>query len=119
MVYADDTDRVVAEDEPYVLTYVNGAPEDELDGWKAAAVTAALAGKFLNITDGPADDIGALLEGYNDMKMATMYAEKSEALKKEGLTAEQKSKLERERDAYLKYIQNNDIKDIVTKSNAG
>ena len=118
VVYAGDPTTVVKEDEPYVLTYVNGAQEDELDGWKAAAVSAALTTKFLNVTGDTANDIGALLEGYNDMKMATMYAEKSAALKKDGLTPEQKAKLERERDAYLKYIQNDDVKDIVTKADS-
>ena len=114
VVYADAPDQVVMEDEPYVLTYVNGAAEDELEGWKAAAVSAALAGKFLNVEGGAADDLGALLDGYNDMKMATQYAETAEKLKKKGLSAEEKAKLERERDAYFKYIQNDDVKDLLT-----
>ncbi len=115
VVYADKPDQVVQEDDPYVLTYVNGAQEDELDGWKAAAVSAALTSKFLNVEGGAANDIGALLEGYNDMKMATLYAQRTEQLKKEGLGADEKAKLERERDAYLKYIQNDDVKNLVTK----
>jgi hypothetical protein len=49
-------------------------------------VTAALAEKFLS-TDGDAiDNLGALLEGYNDRRMATQYAEKIQALKKKGLS---------------------------------
>jgi hypothetical protein len=59
-------------------------------------------------------DLGNLLEGYNDMKMATQYAARVESLKKKGLTPERKAELERERDAYLKYIQNDDVRDIVT-----
>lgn len=118
VVYADNPDQAVVEDEAYVLTYVNGAQEDELDGWKAAAVSAALTSKFLNVEGGAANDIGALLEGYNDMKMATMYAQRTEDLKKDGLSAEQKTKLERERDAYLKYIQSDAVKDMVTKAAA-
>ncbi|GAA2165556.1 hypothetical protein FHX52_3871 [Humibacillus xanthopallidus] len=115
VVYADNPDEVVLEDEPYVLTYVNGAQEDELNGWKSAAVSAALTAKFLNVEEGAANDIGALLEGYNDMRMATLYAERTQALKKVGLSSEERAKLERERDAYLKYIQNNDVKELVTK----
>lgn len=116
VVYADSPDEVVEGDEPYVLTYVNGADEDELQGWKAAAVSAALASKFLNVHGDTASDLGELLAGYNDMVMATKYATAAEQLKKPNLTAEQKSKLEREKDAYLKYIQDEKVKELVTKA---
>lgn len=114
LVYADDSSQVVMEDEAYVVAYVNGAVEDDLNGWKTAAVSAALAGKFLNVRGDAANDLGELLEGYNDMVMATKYSEASEALKKKGLSADERTKLKRERDAYLKYVQNDDVKDILT-----
>lgn len=119
LVYVDRPDEVVAEDEPYVLTYVNGAEEEALGGWKATAVTAALAEKFLNTSGDSISDLGALLEGYNDMQMATKYAETDAALKKKGLSADKKAKLTRERDAYLKYIQNDDVRDIVLAGGDG
>lgn len=116
VVYADDPGQPVMEDEPYVLTYVNGASEEELVGWKTAAVSAALATRFLNFSGGPADDLGALLEGYNDMRMATKYTEATEKLKGENLSLDERTKWERERDAYFQYIQNDDVKDILTAS---
>jgi hypothetical protein len=77
-------------------------------------VTAALAKKFLSDDGDSIKDLGALLEGYNDMKMATKHAEAIQQLKKKGLIPEKKAELERERDAYLKYIQNEKVHDIVT-----
>lgn len=114
LVYADDPFTVVQEDEPYVVTYVNGAAEKALEGWQTAAVSAALAEKFLNVGGDTANDLGQLLEAYNDLTMATKYSATSEKLKKPGLAAEDKATLERERDAYLKYLQNDDVKEIVT-----
>lgn len=81
---------------------------------ETAAVSAALAEKFLNVGGDTANDLGQLLEAYNDLTMATKYSATSEKLKKPGLAAEDKATLERERDAYLKYIQNDDVKEIVT-----
>lgn len=119
LVHADDPEKVVAEETPYVLTYVNGAEEEALSGWKATAVSAALAKRFLSTSGDAIGDIGKLLEGYNDMKMATQFSKRVEALKKMGLSAERKTQLERERDAYLKYIQNDDVRDIVTAGEGG
>lgn len=56
LVYADDPFTVVQEDEPYVVTYVNGAAE-ALEGWQTAAVSAALAEKFLNVGGDTANDL--------------------------------------------------------------
>ena len=63
LVYADKPEQVVADDTPYVLTYVNGAEEDALTGWQATAVSAALAKKFLSTSGDAIGDIGKLLEG--------------------------------------------------------
>lgn len=96
-----------------VLAYVNGAEEPELAGWKAAAVSAALTEKYLNRSAPGAADLSELLTGFNDVYMARKYSETSEKLKSKKITAAERKQLEVQRDAYLKNIQDDDVKDIV------
>ncbi|MBB3042969.1 hypothetical protein KM427_04870 [Nocardioides sp. LMS-CY] len=117
VVYADQPNQVVL-DEPYVLAYVNGAEEPDLAGWKAAAVSAALTEKFLNVSGPTAADVGELLTGFNDMYMARRYSETTEKLKSKRLSEEERKVLTRKRDAFLKNIQDDDVKDIVDPQNA-
>lgn len=113
VVYADSPNDVVL-DEPYVLAYVNGAEEPDLAGWKAAAVSAALTEKYLNRSTPGAADLSELLTGFNDMYMARKYSETAEKLKsKRIISADERKQLETKRDAYLKNIQDDDVKDIV------
>ena len=112
VVYADRPNDVVL-DEPYVLAYVNDAEEPDLIGWKAAAVSAALTEKYLNRSAPGAADLSELLTGFNDMYMARKYSETSEKLKSQRISPEERKELEAKRDAYLKNIQEDDVKDIV------
>lgn len=114
VVYADQPDQIVLE-EPYVLCYVNGAAEEELEGWKAAAVTAALTEKFFDQGGPNAGDLEELLTGFNDMYMARKYAEISKKMKGKQLSVAERKKFQAQRDAYLKNIQSDDVKHLVSE----
>lgn len=112
VVYADQPTEVVL-DTPYVLLYVNGAEEPELEKWTAAAVSAALAERYLNFGGPGAPDLGELLTGFSDMAMARKYSTAVEKLKDKTITADARMKLESERDAFFKNIRDTSVKELV------
>lgn len=110
LVYADAPDEPVT-GEPYVLAYLNGAEEEQLNSWRTAAVTAELAERFLNVTGDPVSDIGELLTVYNDAVFAKKIGAVSRRIDK--ATGDDKQRLTKERDALLKHIQDDKFKDLL------
>jgi len=57
-------------DEPYVVATLSGAKDVALESWTRAAVSAAVADRFLAAGTDTATSVGDLLEVYNDVVMA-------------------------------------------------
>ena len=72
-----------------------------------------LTEKYLNRSAPGAADLSKLLTGFNDVYMARKYSEISEKLKSKRITDAERKQLEVQRDAYLKNIQDDAVKDIV------
>lgn len=114
LVEAERPHAPVLGDRPYFLTWCTGTSDAELQKWTKTAVSAALAKKFLATTGSMADDMGALLAAYSNYKMATGYLQAKAELATSGLSADERAELERQRDSYLKRIDDPDLKRAIT-----
>lgn len=65
-----DPSKIAILDEPYAVATLSGAKDDALKSWTRAAVSAAVADRFLAAGTDAATGLGDLLEVYNDVVMA-------------------------------------------------
>ncbi|MFE1643959.1 hypothetical protein ACFM35_00080 [Microbacterium sp. P01] len=68
LYWRDRPGEQVLEGDSYVLLYINGAEIPKLEGWAAAAVSAALTETFLNASSGGAGDALEAFSLFNDVR---------------------------------------------------
>jgi hypothetical protein len=95
----------------YALLYVSGTEDGQLADFEPTAATAAVLSKFVK-TDGTiVEDITELAAAYNDFVFVQRVTSIDKKLKKAKGT--QKSDLQKERDATVKHIQAQEVKDFL------
>lgn len=104
-----DPTKIAILDEPYVVATLSGQEDPILKNWTRAAVSAAVADRFLAAGKDAASGIGDVLEVYNDVVMARKINEIDQELD-DAETDEDKAKLNDDRKALLKNVLDNALR---------
>ncbi|MFF1831295.1 hypothetical protein [Paenarthrobacter sp. NPDC058040] len=112
LCYRDNGEQVL-EGSPYVLAILDGAADSHLTKWTGAAVTAVLYERFFGTNDeGRSQDVGGILEAYNDIVMAREIAALDADLGQLPEAERRDSSLQKKRDGAVKNIQDKTIRDM-------
>lgn len=98
-----DPSQIAILDEPYVVATLSGKEDPALKAWTRAAVSAAVADRFLAAGRDSVSGIGDLLEVYNDVVMARKINEVDQELD-DADTDALKAELSEQRKALLKNV---------------
>lgn len=114
--YADALGEIVLEGEPYVVLELDSREKPELEQWAATSVTATSSQRFLKLDEdgnGNAQDVVDVLKSFNDVVMVNHASKLSKSLERQDLPPNERQDLEAKRDAMLKKIQDESIREIL------
>ena len=101
-------------DFPYVVLLIDGAEREDLEDFQQTAATAAVLERFRPGGDSPfpLDELVDMVEAISDLKFrqkADKIQKKIEALGEGAENEEERAKLEKERDANMKHVKNDEL----------
>lgn len=98
---------------PYALLKIDGTPRRELKKWKATAVTADLAARFLNRDANTIPDAAVeAFQAWGDLALLRKAGELTEGLDATGITKKDKETLQKQIDALVDSVQDSTLKKL-------